>query len=122
MKATAQRVARPSSARTASSARGLGGPGGTTCGRPGSRGGGVRRPITSNAAAVTKSLALAFTASQSRADREADGHERGRAEEPGDDPLRNRADVAERPPAAVVRVLRVLDVADDRVELAIRDR
>ena len=34
-----------------------------------------------------------------------------------DEPFRDRADVAERPAAAVVRVLRVLDVADDRVEL-----
>ena len=56
------------------------------------------------------------------AEDEADGDERGRRDQPGDEPLRDRADVAEAPAARVVRRLRVLDVGDDRVELAVRER
>src|SRR4051794_14966751 len=46
---------------------------------------------------------------------------RERTDEPGDHALRNRPDVADRPTAAVVGVLRVLEVARDRVDLVLRE-
>ena len=49
---------------------------------------------------------------------DAERDEHARRDEPRDEPFGDRPDVAERPAAAVVRMLRVLDVADDRVELA----
>src|SRR5436190_23807079 len=112
MNATAQRLAAPSRTSTRRSGPGLGGPTGTMRGGAGSSGGGLRRPSSSSAAAVTRSLVLALMSSQTAPDREADSHERGRADQPGDDPFRDRPDVSERPAAAVVGVLRVLDVAN----------
>src|SRR4029079_5811656 len=86
---------------------------------PGPSGLGLRRRSRSTIPEISASLALPTL--QPLSDYHADGDERRHPDEPGDEALRNRADVADRPAAAVIRVLRVLDVADDRVELAIGD-
>src|SRR4051794_15606343 len=48
--------------------------------------------------------------------------QREQPEEPGDHALRDRAEVADRPAAAVVRRARVLHVLDERVELLLVQR
>src|SRR5437762_154842 len=67
----------------------------------------------------------ARSASASRADPLPD-HAAGRdqqddGDEPGDEPFGHRPHMAERPAAAIVGVLGVLHVADDRVELVVAD-
>src|SRR5437667_3690024 len=54
-------------------------------------------------------------------DHQCDSHERRPGDEPRDEPFRHRPDVADPPAALVHRMLRVEDVADDRVQLAIAD-
>src|SRR5213595_2168524 len=67
----------------------------------------------------------ARSASASRADPLSDHsagcNEQNDRDEPGDEALRHRADVTERPATAIVGMLRVLDVADDRVEVTVAD-
>src|SRR5438270_8184487 len=84
--------------------------------------GGRRRPRPSSSTMLettnARALLMAKPLSHDHADR---NEERGR-EEPRHKTLRHRADVADRPTAVVVRMLRPVDVADDRVELMVRDR
>src|SRR4051812_23428325 len=124
MKATAHRVAAPRSAKTTSSARGLEPPGGTIRSRRGTWG--RRRPRAKTSTIVaTSQRQSAFTIGPSRldppSDQDADGHERGRGQQPGDEPFRDRPDVAERPAAAVLRMLGLLDVGDERAQLLVGD-
>src|SRR3954453_12201969 len=122
-KAIAQTVPAPRRASASSSARGLGSPGGTTGSRsPGFSRGFVRCRKSSTAAATRKSFGLARFTLEPLADDHADDDQRGRRDEPGDEPFWNRAEVADRPAAAVVRVLRVLDVGDYRVQIPVRQR
>src|SRR3954464_14483278 len=77
------------------------------------------RPATSTRPESRRSLALPM---QPLPDDETDSEQRGAGDEPRDEAFGNRPDIPERPAAAVVGMLRVLDVADDRVELAVADR
>src|SRR5581483_157486 len=114
--ATAHAAATKSRRIAAVSAPGLGGSFGTVRSASGR---GLRRPrpasSTSPATRESRSLATA----EPLADREAQADERAGGEEPRHEPLRHGPEMAERPAAAVVRVLRQLDVADDRVELPV---
>src|SRR6478736_1387061 len=74
------------------------------------------RPRSSTSPESSQSLALAM---QPLPDRHADTDEDGRPEEPGHESLGDRADAADRPAAAVIRMLRPIHVRDERVELAI---
>src|SRR5579884_1766541 len=119
MNPTAQRAAKKSSRIAHVSAPGFGARFGTV--RSASlRGFGRLRPRRSTSPATSESRAL-LTA-KPLADDDAEADERDHAEEPGDEALRHRTDVAERPAAAVVDVLRVQDVGDDRVQLRVADR
>src|SRR3954451_16534342 len=77
------------------------------------------RPATSTRPDTRSSFALAM---QPLSDHEAHAEQRGAGDEPRDEAFGNRPDVPERPAAAVVGMLRVFDVADDRIELATADR
>src|SRR4051794_6626025 len=83
---------------------------------------GFRRPRPSNSTRPETSRSRALLTRQPLPDDDAEEHERLRCDEPGHKPLGDRADVPERPPAAVVGVLRVVDVRDDRVQLRVADR
>src|SRR3954451_15895513 len=79
----------------------------------------ARRPRAGDAATARERARRARSASASRLDPLSD-HGAGRdqqddPDEPGDETFRHRADVSERPAAAIVRMLRVEDIADDRV-------
>src|SRR4029077_15765156 len=116
-KAIPQAAAANSRPIATSSAAGLFGAGQATVG---SRSRGLslrfrRRPTRSTAAATRNARAL--PTAEPLPEHEADADERGRRQEPRDKPLRHGADVPDRPAAAVVGVLRVLDVAHDRVHL-----
>src|SRR5256885_3389400 len=114
-------AANRSTAATSSEPRFRGAAGTIRSRSPGrSRGRRPRLPISRSSAAT--SAAFALLTLQPLPDHDADGDEGRHPEEPGDEPLRNGAQMADRPTAPVVRVLRVLDVADDRVELRIRER
>src|SRR5947209_7884236 len=84
--------------------------------------GGRRRPRPSSSTMLettkARALPMAKPLSHDGADRD---EERG-GEEPRHEALGHRADVADRPTAVIVRMLRPVDVADDRVELPVRDR
>src|SRR5919204_5362489 len=103
----------PKSASTSSSDCGSGTPSGTIRSRSSGSGraGFRRRPASSSAPEITRSFALALTL-QPLADHDADRNEHRRPDQPRDKPLRNRPEVADRPAAAIVRVLRVFDVPD----------
>src|SRR5579884_1957216 len=119
MKAAEKSAVRSSSTITASSLPGCSSPGGTIGSR--SEGSfGRRRPMPSSVSETSRSLALAM-ARQPLADHHADRDERERRDEPRDQALGHGAEMTDRPAAAVVRVLRVLDVPDDRVELPVGD-
>src|SRR3954451_21571498 len=55
------------------------------------------------------------------AEEQADPDERGAGDQPGDEPLGAGAEETDRSPALLLRGLRVLDVADDRIELTVGD-
>src|SRR5437763_6360833 len=128
MKPSAEREESPNRARTASSAAGFGGSAGTI---RLSSGLGRRRPRPSRStSAETIALrALLIGAPPARRSRtepppeqQAEDEQRRHGQEPGHEPLWNRPEEAESPPAGAVRPLRELDVADDRVELPVADR
>src|SRR4051794_29936390 len=81
---------------------------------------GRRRLASSSVSAETRN-ALALLTAQPLPDHDADGDQRARREEPGDQPFRDRAEVADRPAALVVRMLGPLHVADDRVDVVRRE-
>src|SRR4051794_39305020 len=81
-----------------------------------------RLPRDASSTRPERSASLALAMLQPLPDDEAGADEDDARDEPGDEPFGDRADVAEGPAAAVVRMLRVLDVADDRVELVLGDR
>src|SRR4051794_35197814 len=87
-----------------------------------SRSGSFGRPRPASRTTAETSAFLTLLMAEPLPDRHAGEDEDGRCEEPGDEALRHGSEVPERPAAAVVRVLRVLDVGDDRVELVRRER
>src|SRR5204862_8290919 len=103
MKAIANAVAANRSTTAASSEPRFAGAGGTIRSRSPGRSRGRRRllPISSSRPATRASFALLTL--QLLPDHDADGDERRHAEEPGDEALGNRAQVPDRPAAAVVR-------------------
>src|SRR5580765_1921088 len=116
-KAIPQAAAANSRPIATSSASGLFGTGTATIG---SRSPGLsrrfrRRPTRSTAAATRNARALPTP--EPLPEHQADADERGRGKEPRHKPLRHGADVPDRPAARVVRVLGVLDVANDRAHL-----
>src|SRR5437763_8789702 len=112
MKATAQPAAANSSSVARSSEPGLRGAGGTIRSRwPGQS---RRFRFRAKRSSPATSASFALPTPEPPGDRDAEGDERGHAQEPGHEPLRDRAEVADCPAAPVVRALRVLDVADDR--------
>src|ERR687888_705869 len=115
MNPPAQAAAASRSTTTTISARGSAAPGGTI-GRSGRRGA-VERRQTWNAKRSARRLSL-LTAHRPP-DHETRRDQDSARQEPGDHPLRYRPEVPEPPAAAIVRVLRRLDVRDDRVQLAV---
>src|SRR5689334_8721765 len=120
MKPSAESEERPSSASTASSAAGFGGSAGTSRVSSGF-GRRRRRRTTRRTSAGTIALRARLTP-ESPPQQQAEHEQRGDRDEPGHEPLRHRADEAEPPAARARRLLRELDVADDRVELPVADR
>src|SRR5581483_3040571 len=119
MNPAAKSAARKSRPTAAVSARGFGGNAGTT--RSDSFGGFARpRPSRRTIAATRKRPSLRTLEPLPYDD--ADRNEESGRQEPRDETLGHRADVADRPAAAVVGMLDPVDVADDRVELPVRDR
>src|SRR5437762_1777583 len=120
MNATAQ-AAEVSRRKTASSSAPSfwGGSGTTTRSRSPRRTRGRRLPSRSTSPEIRKSRALPTR--EPLPDHDADADERARPQEPGHEPFRHRPDAADRPAAAVVRMLGVLDVADERVDLVPRE-
>src|SRR3954467_2705182 len=76
-----------------------------------------RRRLAKTSVAAETSSALALLMAQPLSEQDADRDERRGRQEPGHEPFRHRPEMADRPAAAVVRVLRPLDVADNRVHL-----
>src|SRR5581483_437808 len=103
----------------------------TTVSAPGSGGssgrtrsaclGGRRRPQPSSSTMLETTKARALLMAKPLSHDDADRNEERGCEEPRHKPLRHGADVADRPTAVVVRMLRPVDVAEDRVELVVRD-
>src|SRR2546421_12737858 len=115
MNATAQPAAASSSSVARSSEPGLREAGGTIRSRwPGQS---RRFRFRASRSSPATSASFALPTPEPPPDQDAAGDERRHSQEPGHEALRDRAEVTDRPAAAVVRALRVLDVADDRVHL-----
>src|SRR5579862_502865 len=78
------------------------------------------RPSASTTAETIASSALRMLQLLPYRHAQPDEHDHG--DEPRHEPLRHGADLADPPAAAVVGVLRPVDIADDRVELPVADR
>src|SRR3954454_15450516 len=78
-----------------------------------------RLPREASSTSPESSASFALAMLQPLPDHEAEADQHRPGEEPRDEPLGDRADVAERPAAAVVRMLRVEDLAYDRVGLRV---
>src|SRR3982751_2412538 len=110
MNPIAQTAPAARSASASSSAPGLGSPAGTTRSRSPGFKGGRRRRSRSTAPATSQSFGLARFILEALADDHADSDQDNRRDEPRHEPFGDGSEVAERPAAPVVGVLRVLDV------------